>query len=154
MYSGTYLAGKIPSTIASGSSGKGIPRKSAKLDPSKSFLGTTRISLSNLSLRGLDSFVSRLIWKRDQASLRASRERVHYWASRHSLGFEDEYLGSSPGWWAATVATYCPSRAGTPQILIFKTLQMTGRLTVYVTGKNQENGIQNTSMKLFAATRT
>ena len=108
----TYLAGKIPSTIASGSSGKGIPRKSAKLDPSKSFLGTTRISLSNLSLRGLDSFVSRLIWKRDQASLRASRERVHYWASRHSLGFEDEYLGSSPGWWAATVATYCPSRSG------------------------------------------
>ena len=25
-------------------------------------------------------------------------------------GFVDLDLGSSPGWWAATVATYCPSR--------------------------------------------
>ena len=33
-------------------------------------------------------------------------------AAGHSLGFEDEDLGSSPGWWAATVATYCPSRPG------------------------------------------
>ena len=33
-------------------------------------------------------------------------------ASGHSLGFEDEDLGSSPGWWAATVAIYCPSRPG------------------------------------------
>ena len=32
-------------------------------------------------------------------------------AAYHSLGFEDENLGSSPGWWAATVATYCPSRS-------------------------------------------
>ena len=59
----SYLAGTIPSTMASGSSGRGIPRKSAKLDPSKSFRGTTRISLSSLSLRGLDSFDSRLICK-------------------------------------------------------------------------------------------
>ena len=29
---------------------------------------------------------------------------VHCWASRHSLGFEDEDLGSSPGCRAATVA--------------------------------------------------
>ena len=35
---------------------------------------------------------------------------VHCWASRHSLGFEDEDLGCSPGWWAATVAMYCPSK--------------------------------------------
>ena len=33
-------------------------------------------------------------------------------AAYHSLGFEDGNLGSSPGWWAATVATYCPSRQG------------------------------------------
>ena len=33
-------------------------------------------------------------------------------ASGHSLGFEDEDLGSSPGWRAATVATYCPNRPG------------------------------------------
>ena len=26
------------------------------------------------------------------------------------LGFVDLDFGSSPGWWAATVATYCPSR--------------------------------------------
>ena len=31
-------------------------------------------------------------------------------AAHHSLGFVDENLGGSPGWWAATVATYCPSR--------------------------------------------
>ena len=33
-------------------------------------------------------------------------------AAHHSLGFVAENLGSSPGWWAATVATYCPSRPG------------------------------------------
>ena len=27
-----------------------------------------------------------------------------------NLGWIDLDLGSSPGWWAATVATYCPSR--------------------------------------------
>ena len=37
---------------------------------------------------------------------------IHCWASRHSLGFEDEDLGSSPGWWATTVATYCQGRPG------------------------------------------
>ena len=30
------------------------------------------------------------------------------WAAYHLLGFEDENLGSSHGWWAATVATHCP----------------------------------------------
>ena len=29
-----------------------------------------------------------------------------------SLGFEDENLGSSPGWWVAIVTTYYPSRLG------------------------------------------
>ena len=54
-------------------------------------------------------------------------------ASYHSLGFEDEDLGSSPGWWAATVAIYCPSRPGeTLQILIFKTLRMIGRPALYL----------------------
>ena len=38
-----------------------------------------------------------------------------------------------PGWWAATVATYGPSRpGGTPQILVDKTSPMTGRLRVYI----------------------
>ena len=32
--------------------------------------------------------------------------------SSHSEGFKDEDLGNSPGWWAATLATYCPSRLG------------------------------------------
>ena len=26
------------------------------------------------------------------------------------MGWVDSELGSSPGWWAATVATYCPSK--------------------------------------------
>ena len=50
---------------------------------------------------------------------------VHCWASRHSLGFEHEDLGSSPGY-------LLPKQAGgTPQILVFITLRMTGRPTVY-----------------------
>ena len=32
--------------------------------------------------------------------------RIQSGAVYHSLGFEDEDLGSSPGWWAATAATY------------------------------------------------
>ena len=28
------------------------------------------------------------------------------------LGWVDLDMGSSPGWWAAIVATYCPSRVG------------------------------------------
>ena len=39
-------------------------------------------------------------------------KKVQCGASGHSLGFEDEDLGSSPGWLAATVATYCPNRPG------------------------------------------
>ena len=42
-------------------------------------------------------------------------------------------MGSSPGWWATTVATYCPSRPGTSKILVDKTSPMTGRLRVYRT---------------------
>ena len=39
-----------------------------------------------------------------------------WWASYRAshvlvdMGWVDLNLGSSPGWWAATVATYCPSR--------------------------------------------
>ena len=33
-------------------------------------------------------------------------------AACYSLGFEDENLGNSLGWWAANVATCCPSRPG------------------------------------------
>ena len=35
---------------------------------------------------------------------------VHCWASRNSLGFER--FGEFPGWWATTVATYCPNMPG------------------------------------------
>ena len=39
-----------------------------------------------------------------------SRDRlVQSGASDRSLDFDDEYLGSSPGCWVATVATYCLS---------------------------------------------
>ena len=40
--------------------------------------------------------------------------QVAYYRVSHALvdlGWVDLDLGSSPGWWAATVATYCPSRA-------------------------------------------
>ena len=47
-----------------------------------------------------------------RSGLPGIQKTLHCWASHHSLGFEDEDLGSSPGWWAATVATYCPSRPG------------------------------------------
>ena len=53
-----------------------------------------------------------LFLKHDSMILGQSSNPVHCWASRHSLGFEDDDLGSSPSWWAATVATYCPSRPG------------------------------------------
>ena len=33
-------------------------------------------------------------------------------AAYRALGFEDGNLKSSLGWWADTVATYCPSRLG------------------------------------------
>ena len=35
---------------------------------------------------------------------------IQRYAPIHSQGFKDEDLGSSPGWWAASVGTYCPSR--------------------------------------------
>ena len=37
-------------------------------------------------------------------------EQVQSGASYLSQGFEDKVLGSSPGWLADTVATYCPGR--------------------------------------------
>ena len=45
-------------------------------------------------------------------------------ASDRSLGFEDGDFRSSPGWWGATVATYCPSRPGElPTFLSSKPLE-------------------------------
>ena len=38
------------------------------------------------------------------------RQSLHSGASYLSQGFEDNVLGSSPGWLADTEATYCPSR--------------------------------------------
>ena len=54
--------------------------------------------------------------------------------SSFAQGFVNKNLGSSPGWWAATVATsYLLSKqaGGTPQIRVDKTSTMTGRLRVY-----------------------
>ena len=49
---------------------------------------------------------------RPAATMAMKHEHIQSGTARHLLGFEDEDLGSSPGWWAATVATYCPSRTG------------------------------------------
>ena len=51
-------------------------------------------------------------------------------AAYYSLGFEDENLGSSCGWWATAVATYCLRRQGGEgnyQNYYLKTLRMIGR---------------------------
>ena len=56
-----------------------------------------------------------------KARLRIEAEldrHVQSGASDRSLGFEDEDLGSSPGWWAATVSNYCPSR---PRVILIQT---------------------------------
>ena len=45
-------------------------------------------------------------------TLKTNFQHVQRGAASHSQGFEDKNLGSSPGWWAATVATYSPSRPG------------------------------------------
>ena len=46
---------------------------------------------------------------------------VQSYAARHSQGFVNKNLGSSPGWWATTVVTYCPSRPGElPKFLLTK----------------------------------
>ena len=47
---------------------------------------------------------------------------VHCWASRHSLGFEDKNLVSSPRTaWAVCSCSSGPPAGGTPQIIVFKT---------------------------------
>ena len=46
-----------------------------------------------------------------RASKGTSRKQlIQGGASGRTVGWVDSELGSSPGWWAATVATYCPSR--------------------------------------------
>ena len=48
------------------------------------------------------------------------------------LGWVDLDLGSSPGWWAAAVATYCPSRmVEHTKSKSTKTLCQTTRVTLY-----------------------
>ena len=48
------------------------------------------------------------------------------------LGWADLDLGSSPGWWAATVATYCPSRVVEhPKSKSTKPRYSTTRVTLY-----------------------
>ena len=37
-------------------------------------------------------------------------ELLQRFSSSHSQGFKHEDFGNSPGWWATTFATYCPSR--------------------------------------------
>ena len=37
-------------------------------------------------------------------------EDLQSYLSAYVQGFKDEDLGSSPGWWAPSLVTYCPSR--------------------------------------------
>ena len=71
------------------------------------------ISISGLRLGPLGTrrfSISRGRGASTQAPLCALLAHIQSGAAYHSPGFEDENLGSSPGCWAATVATYCPSR--------------------------------------------
>ena len=45
-------------------------------------------------------------------SLISDQYYIQSGAVYRSQGFEGNVFGSSSGWWAATVATYCPSRPG------------------------------------------
>ena len=60
------------------------------------------------------------------SDLHAQNSRLYhdYYRVSHvlvDLGWVDLDFGSSPGWWAATVATYCPSRLGElPKFLFSK----------------------------------
>ena len=57
----------------------------------------------------------------DQVGRPSHFYHLHCGAACYSLGFEDDDLGSSPGWWVASVATYCPSRPGElPKLLSSK----------------------------------
>ena len=48
------------------------------------------------------------VWLTSKLRLGVNIHRVAHLLA--NLGWVDFDLGSSPGWWAATVATYCPSR--------------------------------------------
>ena len=49
------------------------------------------------------------------------------------LGWVDLDLGSPPGWWATTVATYCPSRmVENPKSMSTKPRYSTTRVTLYL----------------------
>ena len=61
---------------------------------------------------GRGSWYRELSWHSRKKSRKSHGVTLSGCPSSHSLGFEDEDLGSSPVWWAATVATYCPSRLG------------------------------------------
>ena len=53
--------------------------------------------------------------------------------------FVDLDLGSSAGWWAATVATYCPSRmVELPKSKETQPRYSTTRVTLYMCGKVKE----------------
>ena len=66
----------------------------------------------NASIHGINYVLERNVVAVSRYLVHIEQESVHCWASRYSLGFEDEDLGTSPGWWATSVATYCPSRQG------------------------------------------
>ena len=68
-------------------------------------VGMATMFLSTLTPKERRESLSPDDWWRNEAG-----KEVQSGAAYYSLGFEDDNLGSSPGWWAATVANYCPSR--------------------------------------------
>ena len=74
--------------------------------PSNGFYSVESGSRLLHHLRGQHHLLSALSAGKDRCILDTARN-IHCGASCHLLGFDDEDLGSSPGWRAATVATYC-----------------------------------------------
>ena len=74
-------------------------------------------------------------------------------AAYHSLGFEDENLGSFFSWWAATVATYYPRRPGElHKFLSSKPLQMIGRLALYMKTEAESHNLDKAFLQNSVST--
>ena len=66
---------------------------------------------------------------------------IQRFSSTRLQSFKDEALGTSPGWWTNTVATYCPSRPS--QILANNrniTLRQSGWIALYLQLNKSANG--------------
>ena len=67
---------------------------------------------SDLQQRGRDRPHPQRVWppRRNDRVSWVQTQTLQGYSSTLSQGFKDEDMGNSPGWWVATVASYCPNR--------------------------------------------